>query len=405
MAAPNPMKLVLFCSGSAGDVLPFIELGAALVGRGHEVHLVTHHGYAERAARAGVPYEAFDTEKQYAAFLEDGNALNDPRRLPTFLRKHSFPRIADVLRLVRKYATSDTALITSPTFDTVSRIVREAMRLPVLWMFMAPVQVAQWPLQKKMREAMYRRVLGSEIDRVRSDLGMSPVEDWGDWLRYSASSIGQWPLWFAAPDEDWLPGVQPIGFLLGESGTDPSRLTPEVLQRLEESPRPPLLITGGTGRYLNERFFALSIDAARALGAPAIVVTRDRDLLPAKIAEDVWVVDRLPFAALMPRCRAVIHHGGIGTVGTAAAAGTPQLVLASGADRPDNGARVEALGIGRHHLLARSTLEDLLDALTEMEGDEVRSRCEVAARQIEEHNAAETGCLAIEDLVAESRAS
>jgi UDP:flavonoid glycosyltransferase YjiC (YdhE family) len=55
----------------------------------------------------------------------------------------------------------------------------------------------------------------------------------------------------------------------------------------------------------------------------------------------------LPFAEVMPTVAAVVHHGGIGTVARALAAGTPQLLLADGGDRPDHARRLERLGLAR----------------------------------------------------------
>lgn len=401
MASSSRLKLVLFCSGSAGDVLPFVELGSALVARGHRVNLVTHHGYARQASRAGLTYDAFDTAEQYAEFLGNGDALNTPRGLPSFLRDHSFPRINDALNLLSRHSTSDTILITSPTFDTVSRMAAEKLGIRALWLFMAPVQVAQWSLQRKMRDAMYRVLLGRDINRIRSDSGMPPVEDWDGWLRYSDPSIGQWPTWFASPDDSWLPGVNPIGFLIGHPGED-GALPADVLDYVNAAGRKPLLITGGTGRYLNERFYSVCIDAAKSLDVPAIVVTRDRDLVPKRLPDDLLLAERLPFAALMPRCSAVIHHGGLGTIGTAAAAGIPQVILASGADRPDNGARVQSLGIGKHYLLAQSSSDDVVQALAALEQPDVHSRCGEAARRILEHDAANSACRVVERFAAEA---
>jgi UDP:flavonoid glycosyltransferase YjiC (YdhE family) len=277
----------------------------------------------------------------------------------------------------------------------------EKLGIRTLWLFMAPVQVTEWALQRKMRDAMYRVVLGNDINRLRSDSGMPPVEDWDSWLQYSERSIGQWPTWFAPPEDSWLPGVNPTGFLIGQPGDD-GVLPAEVLDYLDAVGRKPLLITGGTGRYLNETFYSVCIDAAQSLDVPAIVVTRDQDLLPKRLPDDLFLAQRLPFAALMPRCSAVIHHGGLGTIGTAAAAGIPQVILASGADRPDNGVRVESLGIGKSYLLAQSSADCLVEALAALEQPDVHSRCNEAARRILGHNAADSACRVVEQFAAEA---
>jgi vancomycin aglycone glucosyltransferase len=54
----------------------------------------------------------------------------------------------------------------------------------------------------------------------------------------------------------------------------------------------------------------------------------------------------VPHAKAMPRCRLVIHHGGIGTVFAAARAGTPQLVVPRMLDQFYWAARVSEMQIG-----------------------------------------------------------
>jgi UDP:flavonoid glycosyltransferase YjiC (YdhE family) len=53
-----------------------------------------------------------------------------------------------------------------------------------------------------------------------------------------------------------------------------------------------------------------------------------------------------PYSAIFPRCAAVIHHGGIGTVAQCLRAGVPALVVPGGLDQPFNAAQVARLGVG-----------------------------------------------------------
>jgi UDP:flavonoid glycosyltransferase YjiC (YdhE family) len=48
---------------------------------------------------------------------------------------------------------------------------------------------------------------------------------------------------------------------------------------------------------------------------------------------------------VLPRCRAVVSHGGSGTVLAALAHGLPSVLLPIGADQPENADRCEALGV------------------------------------------------------------
>jgi UDP:flavonoid glycosyltransferase YjiC (YdhE family) len=80
-------------------------------------------------------------------------------------------------------------------------------------------------------------------------------------------------------------------------------------------------------------------------------------------------------AALLPHCRAVISHGGSGTVVGALAFGAPQVLLPLGADQPWNAARAETLGVARVLDAVACTPADVHDAVTAVLDDlEFRDR-------------------------------
>lgn len=392
-----PLNVVLFTSGSAGDILPFVRVGAALAARDHRVTLVSHAGYERLAEGAGLHYRPFDTNEEYRTYLRHASLLNTPGGITRFLLEHSLPRAGRALECLGDTLTPDSLLLTSPTFDTASRVAAEIHSLDPLWLFIAPVQVSEWSHRRAVRAAMYSRVLGASIEAVRATAGLAPIEDWDGWLSYSARSIGQWPDWFASPDPDWLPGVEPVGFLI-DHPAERSELPAEVAGFLKAQSQAPLLVTGGTGRYLGEDFYAYSLAAARELGLPAIVVTRDRDCLPRQLPEQCLVADQLPFGVVMPHCSTVIHHGGLGTTGAAAAAGVPQLILAFGADRPDNGSRVTQCGIGETILLPQCSVPAVAEALRRLTtSGELAARCSKASARI----LAQDGAAAAADLAEE----
>ena len=55
----------------------------------------------------------------------------------------------------------------------------------------------------------------------------------------------------------------------------------------------------------------------------------------------------VPLSDVLPRCAALVSHGGIGTLAQGLAAGVPQLTMPMGFDQPDNATRLERLGVGR----------------------------------------------------------
>jgi UDP:flavonoid glycosyltransferase YjiC (YdhE family) len=72
----------------------------------------------------------------------------------------------------------------------------------------------------------------------------------------------------------------------------------------------------------------------------------------------------LPHSDVLPRCDAVVSHGGSGTVLGALAHGLPSVLLPLGADQPLNAARCEELGAALVLDAMRATPEDVRDAVS-----------------------------------------
>ncbi|MFI5906935.1 glycosyltransferase [Dactylosporangium sp. NPDC051541] len=80
-----------------------------------------------------------------------------------------------------------------------------------------------------------------------------------------------------------------------------------------------------------------------------LVVTVGAAIDPAELGPQpphVHVERYVPQAAVLPRCSAVVTHGGSGTLVGALAHGLPLVVVPMGADQPANADRVAELGLG-----------------------------------------------------------
>ena len=81
-------------------------------------------------------------------------------------------------------------------------------------------------------------------------------------------------------------------------------------------------------------------------------------------ASPTWLAFRgsVPFRALLPRCAALVHHGGSGTVAAALASGLPQVLLPCVFDQPAAAATCAALGVCPR-IAGPASMWQLLDAL------------------------------------------
>ena len=110
----------------------------------------------------------------------------------------------------------------------------------------------------------------------------------------------------------------------------------------------PLVLVAMSSTYMEQQSSLQSVvDALGTLPVRGLVTTGpalDPDVI--KPAANVTVVPSAPHAQVLKHTRAVVTHGGHGTVMKTLAAGVPMVVMPHGRDQKDNGARVRARGAG-----------------------------------------------------------
>ncbi|MCA9270847.1 MAG: glycosyltransferase, partial [Planctomycetales bacterium] len=156
--------------------------------------------------------------------------------------------------------------------------------------------------------------------------------------------IGAFPDWYAPPQPDWPASSELTSFpLWDERGVTES---PAEVNEFLAAGDPPIAFTPGSAMLQGEKFFAAAADACRRLGRRGMLLSRHAQQIPARLPDGVRHFAYAPFSEILPRCAALVHHGGIGTLSQALAAGVPQLVMPMAHDQPDNAARVRRLGVG-----------------------------------------------------------
>jgi len=187
------------------------------------------------------------------------------------------------------------------------------------------------------------RLAAPRLNALRAELGLPSVRQiFNRWWNSPSLILGMFPAWFGPPQPDWPSQVQLAGFPRYDAA-DLEPMTEEAEAFLAEGD-PPVVFTAGTGATHAEGWFQAAAAACRKLGRRGMLLTRQP---LAGLGGDVRTFAWLPFSRLLPRCAALVHHGGIGTLSQALAAGIPQLVMPMAHDQHDNAARVRRLGAGR----------------------------------------------------------
>ena len=230
-------------------------------------------------------------------------------------------------------------------------------------------------------------MIGPGLNRFRASLGLTPQRHiLRNWLSPQLV-LGLFPEWYGQPQADWPPQKRLTGFPLYDGGQG-EELHPRILEFCRAG-TPPVAFTFGTGMAHPAELFRAALEACKILGVRGIFLTKYKNQLPDPLPSAILHSAFAPFQMLFPQCAAVVHHGGIGTVAKAMAAGTPQLICPLCFDQPDNGVRTRELGVGDFLKSRRHSGRQIADALTRLLTHETRSRCRVMAARFENGNALE----------------
>lgn len=119
---------------------------------------------------------------------------------------------------------------------------------------------------------------------------------------------------------------------------------------LRAGPPPVFLSLGSLEQIAPERARALLAGAARESGLRCMLQFKSDRRGSSTVDGQALTIGRAPHARVFERCAAIVHHGGAGTVHTAAAAGVPSLVVAFVDEQRDWGRRLAAAGAGHDPL-------------------------------------------------------
>ena len=179
---------------------------------------------------------------------------------------------------------------------------------------------------------------------------------------------------------DWAePGKPFTGALTLESPTDADDA---VLSWIAEGTAPIYFGLGSTPISPPAEIVEMMIAACAQVDARLLVCSGPNELSEYDHFAHVKFVSAVNHAAILPACRAAVHHGGAGTTAAVMRAGVPSLVLWLWLDQPVWAAGVEQLKIGIAQSFSEATQESLVANLTSVLAPEYLGRAGNIAAQM-----------------------
>ena len=407
------MRVILVSVGTDGDVFPYVGLGTEMRARGHPVTLVASAQYEALSGKHGFTFAALVSAEENQQLFGHPDFWN-PLKTGPLMARWGVLYIERQYNLLATLIADDTVLVANHGV-LAAGLIHEKQGVPLVslvlqpWMIPSSIAPPVMPglafLRRAPRfvwQALWRvldigvdRLVGPSLNRFRASLSLPPSRHIiQKWLSPQLV-VGLFPEWYGPPQTDWPAQMRLTGFPLFD-GVQGEELDTPLLEFCQAG-TPPVAFTFGTGMAHPAELFRAARAACQLLGLRGIFLTKYKDQLPTPLPPTILHRAYAPFRKLFPRCAAVVHHGGIGTVATAMAAGIPQLICPLCFDQPDNGARVRELGVGsclKHGANGRR----IAKALTWMLTQETRARCRAIASRLANSKAMELTARQIEGM-------
>ena len=413
-----PLRFLLAAIGSSGDVNPVIGLGAGLRARGHRVEVATNEYFREPVEAQRLGFVPLGTTAEANALMDDPRLWHPYRGFGAIMRQALLPNLERLYRIIEERRGPDLR-VAATSLGLGARVAQEKLRVPTATLHLQPSVFRSLvdngrlalldlgpgvprPVKRALFWAIDRffvdRVVAPGLNAFRARHGLPPVRAiFADHHHSPTLVLGLFPDWFAPVQPDWPAQTRLTGFILHDAGGTTAAHR-EAEEFLAAGPAP-VLVTPGSAARDRTAFFRHTIGACADLGLRALLVTNHPAQLPPVLPAGIRGFSYLPFSQVLPRCAALIYHGGIGTLAQAVRAGVPQLVVPNAHDQPDNGQRITRLGLGCCLPPGRYRRGPAARALAALAGPgAVRERCREFAPRVDASAALARACTLLEAL-------
>jgi UDP:flavonoid glycosyltransferase YjiC (YdhE family) len=367
------MKVVLAGYGSRGDVEPCAVVGRELQRRGHQVRIAVPPNLLEFVESEGLAAVAYgpDSHAQLdtaASFF--GSHLGNPfGALPEVVERVSQVWL-DKGTTLASLAENADLLVSGMNEQRLVANMAEYQGIPLVALHFFPSRLQPAGV---LREQLSKRC----EQPLRRSLGLpEAAEPAAPWLEIQAYDERCLP---GAPTQWAEPGKPFAGALTLQSPMDADD---NVLSWIGAGTAPIYFGLGSTPIPAPAEIIGMMSAASAELNVRLLVCSGPNDLSEYDHFDHVKIVSAVNHAAILPACRAAVHHGGAGTTAAAMRAGVPSLILWLWLDQPVWGAGVRQLKIGTAQRFSDATTDSLIADLTSILAPEYRDRARNIAAQM-----------------------
>jgi UDP:flavonoid glycosyltransferase YjiC (YdhE family) len=401
------MKFALACYGSRGDVEPCVAVGRELLRRGHDVRMAVPPDLVRLAESAGPEAVAFGPNVQpildahrdfWACFFGSFWRVRDLIRFRRQVAEPILERWEEICSTLMSVAKGTDLLLTGLNFEQPAANVAEYYDIPLATLHIFPHRAngqflrflpapvgravmtgyewAAWRAAKKLEDTQ-RGELG--LPKATSPLPHRLVE------RGSLEIQAYDEVCFPGLAAEWAQseGLRSSRAFVGALALELTTDADDDVASWIAAGKPPIFFGFGSIPVESPADTLVMISAACAqLGERALICAAGTDFSRVPASDHVKIVGTMNYAEAFPACRAVVHHGGVGTTAASLRAGVATLILSTDIDQTLWGARVKRLKVGTARRFSATTLETLVADLRIILAPQYETRAREVATQI-----------------------
>ena len=356
------MHAILTSFGTDGDIFPYLGLARTLARQGHRVSLVLPEAFEPLAKSARAEFYPLISKDESEQLLSNPD-LWHPLKGGFVAARWGRPLIRRQLELLTKVVNSGPAVLVANLGLVAARIARDSLKVPLASVVLQPGIIASHaepPIlpaglrlpagaPRVIKSAYWWSIdllghflTGCEANRIQKELGLPPIGRLFRWWMSPDLALGMFPEWYSGRPADWPSQLTLIDFPRhdGRSLT----ILPDDANRFLDAGSPPVAFTPGSEVRNSKAFFEQAVDACEKLGCRGLFLAKHDEAIPKVLPKSIRHFEYLPFQVVLPRCSAIVHHGGIGTIAKGLKAGIPQVTRPMGWDQFDNAERLMGPG-------------------------------------------------------------
>ncbi len=327
------MKIIISAFGTRGDVQPAVVLAIELQKRDHDVTLLISQGMETLPIVYGIPYLIYKGDSAKEQFGKLGGSFKAGSEILKRVKDHMIVQANELPEICK-----DADVLLGNCLDPFASSVAEYCNIPFLRIALTPIfggenRPTTIPLQSlplwgnkimwKIGISMWELMFKPQINKARKILDLAPIKNYNNYIQ-SSPTILCLDDDLAPPAPQWPSNVTYTGYPFLNVRED---LSEDLKEFIEDGELPVYIGFGSMGNDDPLAITKIIVEAVEKAGVRVIVNKGWANLGGVDLNKNILEIDNIPHSALFEHVGGVVHHGGAGTIHTAAKAGCPQLII------------------------------------------------------------------------------